>query len=102
MINETKPVEALTEPEAKAELERLAVEIARVSGLDGPVTDERFIELDYGDWDLAHLFDDPARVDALAERLAQQRGEHAGWLLGPDGLPCDPAMRCDHQEAAHA
>lgn len=40
-------------------------------------------ELDYGDWDLAHLFDDPARVDALAERLAQHRGEHAGWLLGP-------------------
>ena len=29
MINETKPVEALTEPEAKAELERLAAEIAR-------------------------------------------------------------------------
>jgi DNA ligase (NAD+) len=29
MTNETKPVEALTEPEAKAELERLAAEIAR-------------------------------------------------------------------------
>ena len=29
MINETKPVEALTEPEAKAELERLLAEIAR-------------------------------------------------------------------------
>lgn len=28
--------------------------------------------------------------------------DDAGWLLGADGLPCDPAMRCDHQEAAHA
>ncbi len=34
-----------------ARTSQTAVEIARVSGLDGPVTDERFIELDYGDWD---------------------------------------------------
>ncbi len=40
-------------------------------------------ELRYGDWDLAHLHDDPARLGALAQKLRAATGEQAAWLVGP-------------------
>lgn len=42
---------------------------------------------------------DAARTER-EEREAAVRGcrrcDQSGWVLGPDGAPVDPAMRCDH------
>lgn len=63
------------------------------------------------EWDEQHA------ADAEADDLARQRAtralaaqalaacglcDDAGWLLDHDGLPHEPAIRCQHQEAAHA
>ncbi|TXH20576.1 MAG: hypothetical protein E6R06_21815 [Mycobacterium sp.] len=59
--------------------------------------------------------DNAGRIEAAEReqrRAAQAAAEQAirdcplcddgAWLLGKDGTPMDPAVKCDHQETAHA
>ena len=64
------------------------------------------------EWGVEHAArlaaDDLARQRAIRARAAEalancQQCDDAGWLLGPDGMPCEPAVKCAHTlDAAHA